>query len=353
MRTTSFAFGFHGRLLVVAAFGLALAPPVRAHQFCVGNSSELQGALTAASAGGAYNGESNAIDLVQGTYLTPAGGFHYYSTAVYDVFLTGGYTDALCTYALRASKPLLVKLDGHGATGVLSISNANGYVGVKTLTIQNGDAGLGAGLQINYLATPNNVVSVADVVIRNNHSNADAGGLYATAGGNGMFLNNTLIVNNSADQLFGGAYVTSYSDISFVVNNTVARNTSGAAGNPVGGLYVGGSTQWAVYKNILWNNTGLGLYIGNGTTSLLDNDYGNIGGMAPQGNQGAISVNPAFVDAANGNFRLDGNSPLLGYSTFPGDSGYDLDGNTPPVGGGIDLGAYYETIFVDGLEATH
>lgn len=110
------------------------------------------------------------------------------------------------------------------------------------------------------------------------------------------------------------------------------------------------NVHWG-YKNIFLNNTGVGLYVGNATTGLLDNDYGSIGGMAPAGDVGHISQNPNFIDAANGNFRLAGDSPLLGYSTFLGDSGHDLDGNAAPSGGAMDLGAYYETIFVDGFEA--
>lgn len=323
----------------------------RAHTFCVSTTSQLQQALTDVSNGGAYNGEDNYIYLIEGAYLTSGEAFHQYSTAAHNLFLTGGFTDALCTYSLSRIKPQATRLDGHGATGVLSISNANGYVSVKALAIQNGDAGLGAGLQINYLASPSATVALADLIIRNNHSSADAGGLYATASGSGFFMTNTLIVNNSADVQYGAGYVTTYGDsISLIVNNTVARNTAAAANSPVGGLFVGGTTEYAVYKNIFWNNTGNGLYIGNSLTQLYENCYGSIGGMAPYGDVGHTSQNPNFVDANNGNFRLTGDSPLLAYATFLGDSGRDLEGHDRPASGRMDLGAYYETIYIDGFD---
>jgi len=110
-------------------------------------------------------------------------------------------------------------------------------------------------------------------------------------------------------------------------------------------------TTWNIEKNIFWNNTGAGLHLGNATGQLLDNDYGSLGGMTPSVDLNPISQNPQFVDADNGNFRLAGDSPLLGYSVFLSGSSMDLDGNIPPGSGRMDLGAFYETIFVDALEA--
>jgi hypothetical protein len=321
-----------------------------AHSFCVANAAQLQQALTDVSNGGIYNGEDNQINLIEGAYLTTGEAFHQYSTAAHSLSLTGGYTDALCTYALKRVKPLATRLDGHGATGVLSISNANGYAAVRALTIQNGDSGLGAGLQINYLASPNGTVALSQLIIRNNHSSASAGGLYITAASNGVYMNNTLIVNNSADNLYGAGYITAYSEYSFIINNTVSRNTSAVASNPVGGLYLGGTSNYAVYKNIFWNNTGAGLYIGNNTTQLVEDCYGTIGGTPPTGDNSPISQNPSFVDANNNNFRLAGDSPLIAYAQFLPDSGVDLDGNSPPTHGRMDLGAYYETIYIDSFD---
>ena len=53
----------------------------QAHEFCVSTAAELQGALTAASDGGAFNGEDNFVHVFQGTYMvgsaTGGGPFRY------------------------------------------------------------------------------------------------------------------------------------------------------------------------------------------------------------------------------------------------------------------------------------
>jgi len=103
--------------------------------------------------------------------------------------------------------------------------------------------------------------------------------------------------------------------------------------------------------NILWQNTNVGLYLA-GTAAELDfNDYGAIGGVAPFNKQGNVSTKPKFVDPANGNYHLAGDSPLLTYCSsarpvYP----FDLVGNYYPSTGFVDIGAYEETIFIDGFE---
>jgi hypothetical protein len=62
-------------------------------------------------------------------------------------------------------------------------------------------------------------------------------------------------------------------------------------------------------------------------------------------------VAPKFVNANGGDFHLAGDSPLLGASPLFYAS-TDPDGNSYPRHGKGDLGAYAETIFVDGLDGT-
>lgn len=69
--------------------------------------------------------------------------------------------------------------------------------------------------------------------------------------------------------------------------------------------------------------------------------------MTPAGDFDNSSVDPRFVDEAGGDFHLKGNSPLLAYTDFLGDSGPDLDGSPVPASGSMDLGAYMDTIFAD------
>ena len=63
-----------------------------------------------------------------------------------------------------------------------------------------------------------------------------------------------------------------------------------------------------------------------------------------------ISKDPKFIDSANGNYRLSGNSPLLGF--YPDSNGIlldrDLAGDGIPSIGFCDMGAYEDTVFTDG-----
>ena len=91
------------------------------------------------------------------------------------------------------------------------------------------------------------------------------------------------------------------------------------------------------------------IFLGNSGAILSHNDYGTRGGATPASEISNLSVNPKFVDAAGGDFHLAGDSPLLGYG-LPQGTITDLDGNPYPVSGKIDLGAYAETIFIDGFD---
>jgi hypothetical protein len=334
------------------AAGLLLAAScAQANTFCVSTATQLQNALTDSSNGGMYNAEDNFVHVVQGTYFTGAATanapFFYYSTTTHQLFVDGGYTANCSSRSLKAS---LTKLDGGGSTGVLTLRNANGLIAVSTLTLQNGHSDEpGAGLQVNYLVSVNARVNISDNIIRNNHSTVGAGGLYASGAGNIFYVSNNLITGNSAEGQDGAGYVTGYSQYSELYNNTVTQNTSTAVTNPSGGLYCAGTTPCQIYNNIFWNNTNYGIFLGNSGAVLSHNDYGTLGGATPATDVGNLSVNPQFVDAAGGDFHLAANSPLLGYGT-PQGTITDLDGNPYSTTGGIDLGAYSETIFTDGLE---
>ena len=119
----------------------------------------------------------------------------------------------------------------------------------------------------------------------------------------------------------------------------------------VGGLYYEGTSNCDIVNNIFSDNDNIGLYLGSGADVVLEyNDYGTLGGIAPGGNIGNVSINPQFVNAAGGNFRLSADSTLIGLSPRSTFGGNDLDYNNYPLGGRIDLGAYQRTIFEDGFD---
>jgi hypothetical protein len=114
-------------------------------------------------------------------------------------------------------------------------------------------------------------------------------------------------------------------------------------------LYCGGTTFCELHNNIFWNNTTYGLYLANSGAILRYNDIGTLGGVAPSTDDHSLSVAPQFVDKNNGDFRLAGDSPLLGYGMVNG-AVSDLDGHLYPVSGKADLGPYEDTVFIDGLD---
>jgi hypothetical protein len=65
-----------------------------------------------------------------------------------------------------------------------------------------------------------------------------------------------------------------------------------------------------------------------------------------------LSTDPKFIDAYVGDFNLRGDSPALGVDWGPGFVFLlsDVEGKVWPQNGKVDLGAYEETIFVDGFQ---
>jgi len=345
---------FHQLLpLMSLAAGLLLGSPrAHAHFFCVNTAAELQLALTQASDGGVYNGEDNLVYLQTGVYATGSdtgnGPFHFNSTAPYRLYISGGRINN-CTGVL--SRSILTRLSGGGLTAVLTLRNPNGEIDISNLTLENGESGSpGSGLQINYLTSVNAPVYISGLIVRNNHTTASAGGIYVSGAGSAttdaIQLLSSLFFANSADSGYGAGYVTGYASLSIAHSLTVARNAAAAG---MGGMYFGGSTQWSVYDSIFWSNSAEGLELGSNTARLYFNDYGSRTGNAPAQETGSMSVNPQFVDANAFNFRLAGNSPLLGqgYLAFAGS--VDPDGHVRPSYR-QDIGAFEETIFVGDME---
>ena len=64
----------------------------------------------------------------------------------------------------------------------------------------------------------------------------------------------------------------------------------------------------------------------------------------------SMPTSPMFVNQAAGDYHLASASRLLGFSPMLVNDGTDLDGNAYPASGRQDIGAYNDTVFVDGLD---
>lgn len=338
-------------MLVLAVFRAA-----HAHYFCADSAQQLQDALDAVSDGGAYVNEDSIIEVVRGAYRTGtatdnAAFFSNASTSTATLTIYGGFPPG-CNGSERYPAASTI-LDGHGTSGVMLLRRPNGRIDVTHLTFKNGMSDLGAGLQINHLASVNAEVNLNHLIFLDNHASADAGGLYVSGasgpGYNAVYMNNVLFSGNRADIDYGAAYITAYNEYGLISHVTIHDNHSPAG--TTGGLYCGGNNGCQIEDSIAWGNTNFGLYLGAPANVLVCTDYGTLGGAAPGYVANNLSVAPGFVDAGNGDYHLAGDSPLL--TRCPGDAfEYDLDDRAYPARGRSDMGAYEETIFFDDLQ-TH
>jgi len=173
--------------------------------------------------------------------------------------------------------------------------------------------------------------------------NRCGGAIFCTGGS--AVVSNCVISQSTSASHGGGGYQVTY------INCVFKGNSSGG--------YGGGATYATLINCTLAGNSA---YVGGGVNgSTLKNciicfNGAQISGMPPDcyssgllrccttgvGNEnGNFSGDPLFVDAGNGDFHLQTNSPCINAgdnTAAPADP--DLDGNPRVAGGAVDMGAY-------------
>lgn len=201
---------------------------------------------------------------------------------------------------------------------------------------------------------------ISNCIFVGNTSVDDGGALRNFRNANSLLVN-CLFYMNMADR-HGGGIVNEESDTT-IINCTFTENRARVNGGGMNlGFQAAGEKSPTVANSIFWMNTdnnganideSAQIHITRGTPTV---SYCDIQGGWSGGGIGNINIDPEFVDAANGNFRLAPNSPCIEVGdvvALPEDAcDLDNDGSTPePIpldlnaeprtcGSTVDMGAY-------------
>jgi hypothetical protein len=336
--------------------------------YCAKSAFELDADLADVSTGGVANGGDNTIHVASGNYVAAVSAFSYSDASGHALIIDGGY-DATC--ATQDQSPGKTQLDGNNAWQAISVVT-NGTITLRHLTFQNGlhngsSNGGGVGIILNRAKTTDPVPAADfdDNLVRNNNTDEAAAGvsIFATAPDPDTPVGKARV----ADSVFTGNTAPSASALfidlgpgsaAYVTNDTFARNTC-TSPSPTATVALGdnaGALDGYVTNSISYGNTATEdfyVYI-NESVRFTDNDYTLIVGTPnPLSSGNLIAVDPKFVDSAGGDFRLSAASPLFARGTAAAPGALpptDIAGHSNPGAGRIDLGAFQDTVFSDGLE---
>jgi hypothetical protein len=341
-----------------ALFPLAiLLLPATAHaaDFCVSNVAQLHAALATA----ASNGEDDHIKINRGIYRLDKP-LEYVAAENQDLTISGGWT--LC-FGFNGN-PALTVIDGGAELPLARIGGAagtHGDIAIRRLTWQNGrNAYRASPLHLGSYLGWGGLLTVENNRFLHNHSDdedvAEVIAIASTEGRllvrNNLFAGNTNVLAGSPIMLIVHDDAVAYPGV--FTNNTV-YGTAAQSRDAVT-LREGGS--WYAANNLIWDASGLATLrlsgSGGATTTLAHNDIGALWGT-PGVVFGNRTIDPRFVDAASGDFRLRDDSPLIdeGLDELPDGLGsYDAGGRARRVGGAVDIGAHerQERIFFDDFD---
>jgi len=361
-------------LLALIAFASIEA---RAATFCVNSSDDFADALAAAEG----NGEDNDIRLRTGLYVAPDGGFHIdLLDGRHSLSVVGGYTDDACVERTHVAAE--TALDGRDAVRPLTIDTSTSFgnadpahrITVSGLFFTGGHDAIVGALKISDSGPIyGGIIVVEDNVFADNATETGVleGGpalLAATdgpdlAGGTGLFVRNNLFIRNSGPN---APAVFVYS------NNRIAVTSNTFAANIATDMTLDERVTFASFtlSGVDFSNNVFSDNHRDGTpatfdlhatdvTDLVDNALVAIAGT-PRSETGTLDVDPHFVDAVNGNYRLAPGSLLIDAGTDTPAGGlaeFDIDGATRIEGAHVDIGAFESTagsaeeIFADGFDA--
>lgn len=213
-----------------------------------------------------------------------------------------------------------------GSGGGALFGGEGSYARIAYCRVVNNTAGYGAGILIKAGATG----LVKQCLIADNTASEDGGGLTFDDDTTGRAVG-CVIVDNHAVRRAGGLQLDNTQGT--VVNCTISGNTAGSGG----GVWAFDNQVSTITNTIIWENSPQEIRFDSGTLDVQHSDVR--GGWPGTGN---IQLDPQFIDAPNGDFRLACTSPCV-------DTGTNATGVTMPrfdqsgldnrIIGTIDIGA--------------
>jgi PKD repeat protein len=211
---------------------------------------------------------------------------------------------------------------------------------VEGFTIRNGSVGDYGGGVFCQNSSP----TFTDCTISGNTANS-GGGVFCQ--NSSPTFTNCAILDNTADH-GGGVSCVGSSSPTFT-NCVISGNSTGYWG---GGVYCLNYFSSVTFRNsIIWGNTADSgehqIYVDSNCSVTLSyscyaNGTNNVGGGGTVTASDCIVSDPLFVDAANGNYRLQDISPCIdaGFNDYIVGYDTDLDGNPRIQNSTVDIGAY-------------
>ncbi|MEJ5310776.1 MAG: choice-of-anchor Q domain-containing protein [Anaerolineae bacterium] len=278
---------------------------------------------SAGAAGGGMINSSSSPTLTHVTFISnTVSGTNYGGGGMYNDNSSPALTDV--TFSGNTA-------NNHGG----GMYNDNSNPVLNSVTFSNNTAGSQGGGCYNFSSAP----TLNRVIFQSN--SATLGGGMSNESSNPR-MTNAAFSGNSASSAGGGIYNTGSSPT--LTNVSFSRNSASSAGGGMANVVASNPT---IVNAILWGNGAQfdAEIHNNGSTPNVTYSI-VMGGYAGAGN---LNADPRFVDAVNGNLRLQADSPAIdagNNAAVPGSVTTDLDGR-PRIADGnddgvetVDMGVY-------------